>query len=217
MAFHNDARLPEEVERGAHGGPQFKTTVLTLNSGFEKRNIDWERTRGAWDVGYGMLPKGDQEDDEACDHTFSQVLAFFYARQGRAHSFRFKDWSDFEVGNDALDLWQSIGTGDGIEDTFQIFKRYSSGGIDYDRIITRPIDGTLRVFFDGVEQFAGFTLDDETGLITFSSPPALNVDIEVIVQFDVPVRFDTDSFGITLQTFQAGQIPNLPIVEVRGE
>ena len=42
MAFHN-VQLPEEVERGAQGGPQFKTTVFTLSSGYEKRNVEWER------------------------------------------------------------------------------------------------------------------------------------------------------------------------------
>ena len=33
--------------------------------------------------------------------------------------------------------------------------------------------------------------------------------------FDVPVRFDTDYLEADLAFFEAGQIPNIPIVEIR--
>ena len=80
MAFH-DVRLDEDIERAAVGGPSFKTSVLQLSSGFEKRNIDWQRARGIWDISYGVDTKTNLE----------AVVAAFYARQGRAHTFRFKD------------------------------------------------------------------------------------------------------------------------------
>lgn len=216
MAFH-DIRLPVEVERGVRGGPRFKTTIRPLKSGFEKRNQEWERVRGEWDVGYGMLSK----DDEDADHTFTQVQAFFYARRGRAHTFRFKDWSDFTIGlifiggQPAQDDPQTIATGDGVEDTFQIFKRYEPGTYQFDRPIYKPIASTVRPFLDGVEQTVGFTVDDDVGTITFTPAPPMSTVIAVICEFDVAVRFDTDAFDVTLATFQAGQIPNLPIVECR--
>ena len=34
-------------------------------------------------------------------------------------------------------------------------------------------------------------------------------------QFDVPVRFDTDYLEVDLSHFEAGEIPNIPIVEIR--
>ena len=34
-------------------------------------------------------------------------------------------------------------------------------------------------------------------------------------QFDVPVRFDTDYLEVDSSHFEAGEIPNIPIVEIR--
>jgi len=209
LAF-NDVQLPTSVERGATGGPRFNTTVITLSSGFEKRNINWEKVRGAWDIGYGIQKKED----------FSVVLDFFYARQGKANSFRFKDWSDFQIGDTTDDTSrQSIGTGDGSDTTFQIIKKYISGSITYNRDITKIVSGTLRVWVNNIEVFspAAWSVDLLTGIITFVVAPPLGQDIQVITEFDVAVRFDTDGLDVNVRTFDAGAIPNLPVLEVRGE
>ena len=34
-------------------------------------------------------------------------------------------------------------------------------------------------------------------------------------EFDVPVRFDTDRIAVSVASFQAGDLPQVPIVEVR--
>ena len=34
-------------------------------------------------------------------------------------------------------------------------------------------------------------------------------------EFDVPVRFDTDRISASLAGFAAGEIPSIPVVEVR--
>ena len=34
-------------------------------------------------------------------------------------------------------------------------------------------------------------------------------------EFDVPVRFDTDRIQTSVASFQAGDVPSVPIVEVR--
>lgn len=210
MAWHN-YRLPEDVEKGASGGPSFSTAVVSLATGFEQRNMNWSEARCKYDISYGIQTKED----------FSAVLAFFYASRGRAHSFRFKDWSDFEIGPDT---YQTIGTGTGALATFQIYKRYTDTGSNtYDRDITKPINGTLYVKVNGVLKTEGggadYTVDYATGIITFNggSIPPNGHAVSVICEFDVPVRFDTDDFGITLETFQAGAIPSITIIEVKGE
>lgn len=204
MAFH-DVRLPVNIEKGVKGGPGFNTTILELSSGFEKRNINWARTRGRWDIGYGIDSK---EDNEA-------VLAFFYARQGRAHSFRFKDWTDFEIGVDATDTPQFIATADGVQVDFQFTRRYVSGAFTFAREVTRLVAGTARVFIDGVEQFADFTVDDDTGVVNFDTAP-LNLEvISVICEFDVPVRFDSDQLDLTGIRDTVYDIPGLDILEMR--
>ena len=34
-------------------------------------------------------------------------------------------------------------------------------------------------------------------------------------EFDVPVRFDTDGIRISAVSFEAGEVPDVPVVEVR--
>lgn len=211
MAFH-DVQLPQQVERGAQGGPNFKTTVVTLTSGFEKRNIDWERSRGSWDVGYGIQTKADYED----------VIDFFYARQGRAHSFRFKDWADFEIDN----LTQMIT--DTTTSTVQMFKNYISGGITFSRTIEKPLASGWVVTVNAISQTVVYdvapaatevAINTLTGVITLGATHAATTGQAVAItgEFDNPVRFDTDALQVSLETFDAGAIPTLPVVEVRGE
>lgn len=200
MAFH-DVRLPEDVERGAVGGPEFNTTIVQTVGGHEQRIINWSEQRGSWMIGYGIEYKTDLQD----------MINFFYARRGRAHGFRFKDWSDFEIGS----AKQAIGIGDNVETVFPIYKTYSSGGQDYFRPITKPVSGTVTVWKDAVIQTVGFTIDYATGEITFSAPVAAGVVVYVTCEFDVPVRFDTDKLDISMATFEAGEIPQIPIVELR--
>ncbi len=207
MTFH-DVRLPEDIEQGATGGPRFKTNILMIASGFEQRNIEFEETRGFWDIGYGIQTKTD----------FNAVMEFFYVRQGRANSFRFKDFSDFEIGDDATDTPQTIGTGTGSLTTFQISRLYSSGGFTFNRTITKIVaTPTPRIFLDAAEQGSGFTIDLLTGIVTFTVAPGAGVLVRIICEFDSVVRFDTDGLDLNLTHFDAGTIPNLPVIEVRGE
>lgn len=204
MTFH-DVKLDEDVERGAQGGPGFKTTITTLSSGFEQRNINWEKARGRWDISYGL-------DDKA---THEPTLAFFYNRFGRAHTFRFKDWTDFEIGVDATDTPQTIGAGTGSQNQFQASRLYTSGAFSYTRPITKLVSGTVRVFLDGVEQFAGFTVDLITGVVDFTAAPAGGVVVGLISEFDAHVRFDIDQ--LDLRAFFDGNfsMPEIPLIEVR--
>lgn len=204
MAFH-DLQLPTDVERGAEGGPAFDTTIMMLGNGHEKRNINWEDTKGSWDIGYGIDSK----------EQFNRILDFFYTCQGRAHTFRFKDWSDFEIGDAVNVVPQEIGIGTGALTTFQIERRYQAGSFIYHRPIKLIVNGTLRVFKNGVEQMSGWSCNYTTGIITFSPAVANGVAVQVICEFDNLVRFDIDQLRINMEIFNAGSIPQIPIVEVR--
>lgn len=92
--FH-EIRLPEWIEAGSKGGPEFNTTVIEMTSGREQRNKRWALPRASYDISYGI---SDQDD-------YLTVLRFFYGRRGRAFGFRFKDWSDYSATG------ESIGTG----------------------------------------------------------------------------------------------------------
>ena len=198
MAF-DDTRLPVDIEQGATGGPSFLTSVIGMSSGQEQRNVDWSEARGTWEIGYGIQSKSD----------FQAALAFFYARRGRGRGFRFKDWSDFEL------TAEIVGYGDASNRDFQIIKTYSASSNPYIRRITRPVASTIVVTVDDVES-AVWTLQTG-GVVRFNagSAPGLAAVVKVTCEFDVPVRFDTDAFSITMAHFLAGEIPSLSIVELR--
>jgi uncharacterized protein (TIGR02217 family) len=60
-----------------------------------------------------------------------------------------------------------------------------------------------------------FTVDETTGVITFAEPPGAGARVTTGFEFDVPVRFDTDRLQISIAGFQAGEVPSVPVVEVR--
>jgi uncharacterized protein (TIGR02217 family) len=60
-----------------------------------------------------------------------------------------------------------------------------------------------------------YEVDDTTGIVTFSEPPNMGVPVTAGYEFDVPVRFDTNGIQVSLASFQAGEVPNVPVVEIR--
>lgn len=209
MAFH-EIRFPTAIAFGSRGGPERRTEIVTLGSGFEERNSPWAHSRRRYDAGYGVRTLDD----------LHAVIAFFEARHGRLHGFRWKDHADFKSCaplQSATPLDQTIGTGDGAETGFQLRKTYVSGAQSYVRDIKKPVAGTVRVAVAGVEKTEGadFTVDTATGIVTFTAAPANGASVTAGFEFDVPVRFDTDRLGIDLAAFDAGEIPDIPVVEIR--
>lgn len=210
-----DERLDTAIEKGAKGGPTFLTTVIALANSYEQRNQEWVYARQSWDISYGI-----QEPSE-----FQQVVNMFYACRGRAYGFRFQDWSDYTVG-DPFDYTisgaQSIGTGNALNTQFQIYKRYYSPQETtyYDRPITRPQQTSptsMAVYLNGVKKTEGtdFTVNYDTGLITFGSAPGSGVVVSVSCFFDVPVRFDSDDFIQNLEWTGAIELPTIKIIELK--
>jgi len=207
MAFH-DVRFPDNISRGARGGPERRTQIVELASGEEERNASWANSRRRYDVAYGIR----RADDLAA------VVAFFEARNGRLHGFRFKDWGDHKSGLPSQTPGptdQVIGTGDDAATEFQLVKRYASGNQRWMRTITKPVAGTVRVALDGVEQPTGWAVNTTTGVVTFDSAPAEGVAITAGFAFDVPVRFDTDALDVTLDLERLGSITSIPLLEIR--
>jgi len=207
MAFH-EVRFPDNISRGARGGPERRTQIVELASGDEERNASWSNSRRRYDVAYGIR----RADDLAA------VVAFFEARNGRLHGFRFKDWADHKSCLPSGTLTptdQAIGTGDGATTAFQMVKRYASGSQTWVRTITKPVADTVRVALDGTEQPSGWSVDTTTGVVTFSAAPAEGVAITAGFAFDVPVRFDTDALDVTLDLERLGSIASIPLLEIR--
>ena len=211
MAFH-EIRFPLRAAFGASGGPERRTEIVSLGSGHEERNSPWALSRRRYNAGSGVRSLDD----------IHLVTEFFEARQGRLYGFRWKDRADFsstKPSGTVTSQDQMLGSGDGVTATFQLAKSYHSGEAEYRRFIEKPVDGSVRVSVDAVELEPGtaFVVDHTSGLVTFLSgnEPATGTNIRCGFEFDVPVRFDSDFLEINLAAFDAGDIPSIPLVEIR--
>ncbi|WP_339796524.1 DUF2460 domain-containing protein [uncultured Hyphomonas sp.] len=200
--FH-EVSFPVPLALAATGGPERRTEVVTLASGAEVRNAVWAGSRRRWDVGSAALKLDALQD----------LVAFFEARGGRLHGFRFRDALDDRscaVGETPSATDQVIGTGDGVQQGFQLVKAYG----DYVRRILKPVAGSVLVAVNGVA--VPFSLDETTGEVTLDSAPEAGAVVSAGFRFDCPVRFDTDRLDITLEGFGAGKALRVPLVELVG-
>lgn len=212
LASFHDVVFPLAVSFGATGGPERRNEVVSLTSGLEKRNARFSQSRHVYDAGTGVRSLDDLHD----------VLAFFEARRGSLHAFRFRDPFDMkscrpEQAHSPHD--QNLGTGDASTVRFALAKVYGTGDDAYRRLISKPVAETLRVAVGGVELSSpgAFYFDALTGEIVFAvgSVPVAGAAITAGFEFHVPVRFDTDRLALNLTAFKAGQIPSIPLIEVR--
>ncbi|MFC3075850.1 TIGR02217 family protein [Shinella pollutisoli] len=210
MAGFHEVRFPLRVALGTSGGPVRRTDIVGLSNGRENRNRRWKDARRHYDAGSGV---------RSIDDLYA-VLAFFEARAGQFHGFRFRDPVDHKScppGAAVSASDQRIGTGDGERAAFQLVKRYADAGGETVRTIEKPVAGTVVLSVAGVAvPAADYAVDAETGVVTFKAGriPASGT-IRAGFEFDVPVRFDTDRIDIDLSQFEAGRIPSIPLVEIR--
>lgn len=209
MAFH-EVRFPASLGFGSTGGPQRRTDIVTLANGYEERNTPWSQSLHHYDAGMGLRSLDDVQ----------ALIAFFEARGGQLYGFRWKDWADYKSCLPSAEPGpadQQIGTGDGATKAFQLTKAYLSGAQSYLRGITKPVAGTVLAAVAGVplRETIGYEVDTATGLVTFTDAPDVGVAVTAGFEFDVPVRFDTDRIQISVSNFQAGNVPSVPVVEIR--
>jgi uncharacterized protein (TIGR02217 family) len=218
MSGFHEVQLPIGIALDAKGGGSFLTSVTMAQSGFEQRNINWEQTRGKYNVGF--LNKNQAYTEK--------LLAFFRCRFGKAYGFRMRDWSDYKA------VRELVGVGTGSAQNLQLVKTYTSGGYSFTRKIRKPVtdavkdaDGnnvanTVHIYYDGVEQSASaspviWTLDYTTGILTVHA--SNGVVITWSGEFDIPVRFDTDDQQITTHIPDRGPAqyswPDIPVLELR--
>ena len=208
MAFDN-VRFPTSISRGSSGGPERRTDVVATASGREERNARWANSKRRFNAGFGVKSLDD----------IHAVVAFFEERRGKLYAFRWKDFADYKSCPPSAapaSTDQIIGTGDGATTTFQLIKKYGSGTRDYQRAITAPVSGKVIMAVNGVTT-TQFAVNLQTGIVTFNagSIPVNGAIVTAGFEFDVPVRFETDLISINLAYFSGGEIPHIPLVEVR--
>ncbi len=210
MTGFHEVRFPLRVALGTSGGPVRRTDIVSLSNGRENRNRRWQDARRRYDAGSGV---------RSVDDLYA-VLAFFEARAGQFHGFRFRDPVDHKScapGAAVSDADQFLGAADGVTASFALVKRYADAGGEAVRRIDKPVAGSVVLSVGGVAvPAADFTVNAVLGTVTFKAGkvPASGA-VRAGFEFDVPVRFDTDRIDIDLAQFDAGRIPSIPLVEIK--
>jgi len=212
MAFH-EVRLPARLAFGSTGGVERRTEIVTLGSGHERRSSPRAMGRRRYLIGANLRSLADM----------AELTAFFEARRGRLYGFRFRDFADFAScgpGATPGTQDQALGQGDGARTRFALRKTYgdpgSGPGQVIERLITKPVEGSVRVAVGGVELGGGaFAVDLATGTVTLDDAPGDGTVVTAGFLFDTPVRFDADRLEVTLESFGAGRMAAVPLIEVR--
>ncbi|MEO5740608.1 MAG: TIGR02217 family protein [Vicinamibacterales bacterium] len=197
MSFLN-IRFPVNISYGAVGGPGYSTDVVTINSGFENRNQNWSIARCSWDCA-----KGCKTDQDRID-----LIAFFRVAKGKMHSFRWRDFTDYEVASGAGVL-SLVSAG-----VYQLKKRYANAAGTEDRTITLPVSPVIKQAGITLVESTHYSINLTTGVITTLGSPSPLPDAWT-GQFDVPARFDTDMLRLVIEDLEYFKSQNIPVVEVR--
>ena len=208
IAAFDEVRFPLRLSFGTSGGPGRRVEIVRLSTGFEHRNLRHRHSVRRYDAGSGLRSLAD----------LAEVLAFFEARRGRLTGFRFRDpldWHSAAHGAAMSAFDQLLGIGDGVATRFALRKSYGDGVAAYHRPIEKPVAGTVTVAVDGTEVPSGFAVDTVAGAVTFASPPGAGAAVTAGFAFDVPVRFDIEQLSVNVAAFEAGDIPSIPLIEIR--
>lgn len=181
----------------------FDTDVISFNETKEIRKIKRAEYMSSFNIVFG------QRDVMLIE----TVRNFFISCKGRAHSFNFKNISDFKSKGPfdsitATDV--KIGDGDGVKNQFNIVKRYGT----FTKRIYQVDKTKLLVSADGVLVNENQYVVDDKGVITFFVPPANGVEIKCGFEYFTPVRFDTDTLSVIFSGYEVRELPQFELVEV---
>jgi uncharacterized protein (TIGR02217 family) len=216
MGFH-EVVFPDNISYGTSGGPGFKTSIITVNSGAEERVAHWSQARRKFDVAEAIKSYAE----------LSQLIQFYKSRLGCANGFLFKDFSDYATTTDGILHGESstpvshtdqvIGVGDGTNSTFQLTKTYADIGGSHTRTITKPKNGSVLVGVNGTPLSTGWTLNYTTGVLNLATPPAAGQVVTWGGEFYVPVRFGDEldeQLPVSLDDYNSGSV-RIPLVEIQ--
>lgn len=181
-----NAVLDEAVDYGFSGGPRYKTNISDHPNGFEDRDSRWMYPKHEFSASFG-----DVDDDHR-----DLIIAGFHACRGRKHSIKFKDWNDFEIVDQPIQVLP------GTADPIQLYKTYAPFGPSYTTV--RPIQAFA--FCDLVDEVGApvlGSLDTETGIFTPMNPWGTGEYRIQQAEFYVWVRFDDDYNEMTINSWRA--------------
>lgn len=206
----DDVRLPEKWSKGSNGGFEFSTEAVPTDDGGVETNENWAVPLRRYEISHNVKTPDD----------IALLRAFHAARRGASRPFLFQDWIDFTSKADGVSAAamtdQPLGVGDGATVAFQLVKRYADSVSPIDVPVLWPVAGSVLIAKDGVSTPSGWSVNRGTGIVTFTSAPALGVVLKSGFQFDVPVRFEDDLLRISWDTINSRSAGSVPLQEWRA-
>lgn len=209
MSFLESPRFPGCPRYGYISEPIYSVTVIERAGGVERRNRNWQYplTRITLTVG----------PSEGGDPAVQELLRFWHAVGGQAYGFRVKDYADFkscEVGDTPAGTdCPLLAVAGASPAEYQLVKRYTYGSLYQDRLITKPVSGTIMVADNGVLKIetTHYTVDYTTGRVTLLFTPVGPTTWGG--EFDLPMRFD-GSFPVEIMSYRQ-QAVSFSLKEIR--
>lgn len=195
-----DAFIPACGGYGWQGGPEFKTVIVEMRNGWERRNAEIANARHSFNIPYNNISRED----------YMGIKQLHLTARGRLHNFKFIDELDSEADNEVFD------TGNGVKTVFQLRKLSSIDGVSYERNVYVPLQAGTPGLPDSYEGIsitnngiaATPTIDYDRGLVTFAVAPGNGNALRWSGRFAMWVRFNQDDlpFSIDNPNFRSGQV-----------
>lgn len=181
-----NAVLDEAVDYGFSGGPRYKTNIGEYPNGFEDRDSGWKYPKHEFSASFGDVP------DENRDY----IIAGFHVCAGRKHSIKFKDWNDFTIEDQVIQVLP------GTANPIQLYKTYAPFGPTYVRVRAVQAFAFCNIVDELGDPVAG-TLDTETGIFTPAEEWTEQEYRIESAEFYVWVRYDDDYNEMTINSWRA--------------
>ncbi|HEX5454426.1 MAG TPA: DUF2460 domain-containing protein [Stellaceae bacterium] len=188
--------------------PRFSTRIQRAVNGRELRILDQPAPIWTWTLTYSLLR--DKWDSRAAGGPGSgydelrALAGFFLQQQGALLPFLFDDPSDNSV------LGQALGTGDASAAAFQLVRTMAG----FAEPITAP-NTVAGIYFDGIRQDpAGYSVNSETGVVTFATPPPAGRSITADFTYRFRARFADDTAEFENFMYQLWQLKQIKLQSV---
>ncbi len=188
--------------------PRFASRIQHAVSGRELRVLDQPYPIWTWTLSYTLLrDKWDSRGAGGPGVGYDELrtlAGFFLQQQGIFAPFLFDDPTDDAIAG------QVIGTGDASVSTFQLVRSMAG----FAEPITAP-NSVTAIYFDGVAQSpAGYAIDGDSGLVTFTTPPPSGQLITADFTYWFRVRFADDTAEFENFMYQLWQLKQVKLQTV---
>lgn len=189
---------------GFAGGPEFKTTIVAMTNGRERRNADWDQPRHRFTLPFQNI----------APRAYAQIKQMHMVCRGALNAFLYRDPLD----NVAVD--QLFAVGDGVETVFQLSTLSVVDGVSYLRnVYALDTNADVAISINGsVADPSAYTLDRDRGKVAFASAPANGAILRWSGDFVVWVRFANDWLPFSIDQRRAGEYAingSVELVEVK--